>query len=135
MQAFVESVVEELAPVGARETEEASAIAALYVGRRRLVELESLALAGETRASLLAPEALDGSPRVTYEEQERAASQALNSELLQNLPRYEAHMSRELGLDGVVGAAELPSTLATSGLPRRTRGSDTDPPAPPSLAR
>jgi len=92
---FVEEVVEELAPRGAREHAEPLAIAGLYVRRARLQELEALALAGTTRAQLL-PGVERGPPRITESEQERAADRALSSDLLERLPRYEAHLSQEL---------------------------------------
>jgi len=89
-------VVEELQPVGPQEAAEALTIAALHVRRRRLLELEAVALAGTTRTKLLPAAQPGGPPRVTYEEQERAASRALNCDLFRQLPRYEAHLSREL---------------------------------------
>ncbi len=96
VQAFVDAVVEELQPVGPQEAAEALAIAGLHVRRRRLLELEAVALAGTTRANLLPAAQPGGPPRVTYEEQERAAARALNGDLFRQLPRYEAHLSREL---------------------------------------
>ncbi len=96
VQAFVDAVVEELQPVGPQEAAEALAIAGLHVRRRRLLELEAVALAGTTRAKLLPAVQPGGPPRVSYEEQERAASRALDSDLFRQLPRYEAHLSREL---------------------------------------
>ena len=51
VQAFVDAVVEELQPVGPQEAAEALAIAGLHVRRRRLLELEAVALAGTTRAT------------------------------------------------------------------------------------
>ncbi len=96
VQSFVEEVVAELQPDGPQEVAEALAIAALHVRRRRLPQLEAIALAGTTRTRLLPPAESGGSVRITYEDQERAAAQALASDLLQQLPRYEAHLSREL---------------------------------------
>lgn len=96
VQAFVDAVVEELQPVGPQEAAEALAIAGLHVRRRRLLELEAVALAGTTRARLLPAAESGGPPRVTFEEQERAATAALNGDLLRQLPRYESHLSREL---------------------------------------
>ncbi len=96
VQDFVEAVVAELEPVGAQELAEAVAIAGLHVRRRRLHELEAIALSGTTKARLLPPAEPGGPSRVTYEDQERAAAQALDCGLLRQLPRYEAHLSREL---------------------------------------
>lgn len=95
-EAFVLEVMAELAPRGVRETAEALHIAALYLRRARLPELEAVALAGTTRAPLLAPETPGGPARITEQEQERAAHRALDASLLDKLPRYEAHLSREL---------------------------------------
>ena len=96
VQAFVEDVVTELDPVGPQELAEAIAIAGLYVRRRRLHELEAMALAGTTHAELLPPAEPGGRHRITYASQERAAAQALTCDLLDRLPRYEAHLSREI---------------------------------------
>ncbi len=96
VQAFVEEVVDELQPEGAQELAEALAIAGLHVRRRRLHELEAIALAGTRRAPLLPPSEPGGPSRIRDEDQERAAAQALACDLFQQLPRYEAHLSREL---------------------------------------
>ncbi len=89
-------MVAELQPEGPQELAEALAIAGLHVRRRRLPQLEAIALAGTTRTRLL-PRAEPGGPsHITYEEQERAAAQALACDLFQQLPRYEGHLSREL---------------------------------------
>jgi len=51
IQEFITQVVRELAPVGLQERAEATQIAALYVRRHRLLELEAEALACATRIS------------------------------------------------------------------------------------
>lgn len=96
IQDFVEAVVDELRPVGPQEVAEALAVAGLYVRRRRLAELEAIALAGTTRADLMPPAAPGEPSRITFRDQEQAASRALESDLLRQLPRYESHLSREL---------------------------------------
>lgn len=113
VQEFVDAVVDELHPVGPQETAEALAIAGLHVRRRRLLELEAVALAGTTRARLLPAVEPGGPPRVTYEEQERAASRALDSDLFRQLPRYESHLSREL--DRCLGRLRSLQALRLSG--------------------
>jgi hypothetical protein len=94
VQQFVEQVVAELDPQTAQEQAEALSIAGLYVRRRRLVEFETLALARSTEARIVRmPE---GPSVITQPELERAGAAALTSDLLDRLPRYEAHLSREL---------------------------------------
>lgn len=93
------AVVERLEPVGAQEYAEATRIAGLYVRLQRLSGLESAAMAASTQltphevfAGLSDPyECLD-----TSTPQEKLACRALDSSLMDKLPRYEAHLSREL---------------------------------------
>ncbi len=105
IQGFVEEVVAELRPEGPQEVAEALAIAGLQVRRRRLPELEAIALAGTTRTPRLPPTEPGGSFRITHEDQERAAAQALACDLFQQLPRYEAPEPRSTAEDGSGGGS------------------------------
>ena len=96
LQRFVNVVVAELAPEGAREQAEALNIAGLYVRRARLVELEALALSHGTKAQMLPPESPGQPERIVESELMRSAAEALSVDLFERLPRYEAHLSREL---------------------------------------
>lgn len=94
VQHFIEQVVAELDPQTAQEQAEALSIAGLYVRRQRLVEFETLALARSTEARIVRTS--EGSAMIAQPELERAGAAALTSDLLDRLPRYEAHLSREL---------------------------------------
>jgi hypothetical protein len=96
LQAFVEAVLSELQPCGEQERAEALHIAALYVRRSRLVELEALALAHGTRTNMLPPAGPGRPPTVAESDLQRAGANALSSDLFERLPRYEGHLSREL---------------------------------------
>lgn len=93
---FCAAVIDELDPRSLQERAEAENIAALYVRRARLVELEALALAGATRKNVLPPEAPGMPERIRFRDAEKAAADALSSDLLHQIPRYEGHLSREL---------------------------------------
>ncbi len=62
LQEFIQAVLAELAPVTAQERAEALKIVGLSVRRRRLVELEAMALAHATRTSMLPPGEPGGPP-------------------------------------------------------------------------
>lgn len=96
LHAFVQAVLAELAPVTAQEKAEALNIVGLYIRRSRLVELEAMALAHATRTRMLPPAEPGGPPRVAEEELMRAGASALGANLFDRLPRYEAHLNREL---------------------------------------
>jgi len=99
IQEFLAQVVLELSPVGLQERAEATQIAALYVRRHRLLNLEAEALARATRISTAEISAdLDDPFAVIADEPgtERSAVRALRSPVFEHLPRYEAHLSREL---------------------------------------
>jgi hypothetical protein len=96
LQAFVEAVLEELAPVTAQERAEALHIAGLLVRRARLVELEAMALAYGTRSKIYPPSAPGSPSRITESALAEAGANALSSDLFDKLPRYEGHLSREL---------------------------------------
>lgn len=96
LQAFVNVVVAELGPIGAQEQAEALNIAGLYVRRARLVELEALAVSYGTKAQMLPPESPGQQERIVESELMRSAAEALSVDLFDRLPRYEAHLSREL---------------------------------------
>jgi hypothetical protein len=99
VQSFIDRVVDDLAPATAQEQVEATRIAALHIRLHRLLGIEAAALSsstrntvGETIASLSDPyDHLDGRTP-----QEKLAARALDSSLLEKLPRYESHLSREL---------------------------------------
>lgn len=96
LQTFVNAIIAELAPRGPQEQAEALNIAGLYVRRGRLVELEALALAHGTNAQMLPPEHPGMPERIVETELMRAGAEALSVDLFDRLPRYEAHLSREL---------------------------------------
>ncbi len=92
-------MVRELAPVGLQERAEATQIAALYVRRHRLLELEAEALACATRISTAEMLADLDDPFFAIADEpgtERSAVRALRTPVFEHLPRYEAHLSREL---------------------------------------
>jgi hypothetical protein len=96
LQGFVHKIMAELAPRSEQERAEALNIAALYVRRSRLVELEALALAHATRATVLPPVAPGEPARIAQDELMRAGADALSADLFEKLPRYEGHLNREL---------------------------------------
>lgn len=89
LHAFVEAVLSELEPRCEQERAEALNIAALYVRRSRLVELEAMALAHGIRTKTLPP-------KVAESELQLAGANALSSDAFERLPRYEGHLGREL---------------------------------------
>jgi len=93
---FCRTIVAELQPATPLEVAEAQTIAGLVLRRARVGQLEALALAVATRAPMLPPEAPGLPKRIVMGDLEDAAAGALSSQLLQQLPRYEAHLSREL---------------------------------------
>lgn len=97
VQGFVDAVVAELGPRTCLELAEAQHLAGLYVRRGRLLELEALTLAHNSRARML-PSAGPGQPsRIAEPELQRAGSEALSGEFFDRLPRYETHLDR--GID------------------------------------
>jgi len=94
--AFVHDLLAELGPQTAQERAEALHIAGLYVRRSRLVELEATALAHNTCVPMISPPGRGRSAEAAQEDVMRAGANALNSNLFDQLPRYEAHLSREL---------------------------------------
>ncbi len=92
---FISEVVRGLEPQGAQEWAEAVHIGSVYVRLQRLLRLESAAITASTR--LTVTEVLD--PLAHLDDTtsaERTACRALDSSLLDRLPRYESHLSREL---------------------------------------
>jgi hypothetical protein len=99
VQSFIDQVVRDLEPVGVQEQAEATHIAALYVRLHRLLGLEAAAVTASTRATVSETLQDLADPYALLEDatgQERLAGRALSSELMDRLPRYEAHLSREL---------------------------------------
>lgn len=96
LQAFIEAVLAELEPRGKQERAEALNIAALYVRRSRLAELEAMALAHGTRTPVSPPSGPGQPPTVAESDLQQAGANALSSDLFDRLPRYEGHLSREL---------------------------------------
>lgn len=99
VRGFIAAVVDRLEPVGAQEYAEATRIAGIYVRLARLTGLESAAIAASTQFT---PHEVLASFSDPYDDldtrtpQEKLACRALDSNLLEKLPRYEAHLSREL---------------------------------------
>jgi len=60
------------------------------------VELEALAVAHNTRAAMLPPEAPGLPARIAEQELQRAGAAALEGTIFSLLPRYEAFLSREI---------------------------------------
>ncbi len=96
VQAFVDAVVAELGPRTTLELAEALNLAGLFLRRGRLVELESLALAHNTQAKVMAPVGPGMPSRIGEVELQRAGSEALSGDFFERLPRYEGHLSRQI---------------------------------------
>lgn len=96
IQDFVHAMLAELDPETEQERAEAMHVIGCYVRRQRLVELETAALQYGTRVPTLPPEVPGGPPRVVQADLHRAGAEALNSDLFEKLPRYEAHLTREV---------------------------------------
>lgn len=111
----------ELRPEGPQELAEALAIAGLHVRGRQLHELEAIALAGTTRMPLLPPMEPGGAPRITQEDQERAATQALACDLFQQLDgrTVAKRRQREVGEPDPEGLSR--TTAAVVGRARTAR--------------
>ena len=93
---FINDVITELSPQTAQERAEALNIVGLYVRRSRLVELEALALAETTKVKVLPPAEPGGPERMLETDLMKAGANALDAKLFDRLPRYEAHLGREL---------------------------------------
>lgn len=93
---FCGRIVDELKPETFLEVVEAEHIARLCLRIARLAPIEAIALAGATRVRLLPPAGPNEPHRVLEGDQEAAAGAVFASQLLQLLPRYEGHLTREL---------------------------------------
>lgn len=96
LEDFADGVLDELAPQTELEYMEALNIAALCVRRARLPEFEALAIAHATHVDVLPPQAPRSPPTIRESDLIRAGASALSTALFDKLPRYEAHLNREL---------------------------------------
>ncbi len=98
LEAFVDQVVADLAPEGTVEHAEAHHIAGRYWRRLRLLRFEALVMAhvGTPSPMQVADERTRPFAHPDTEPAEgKGAARVVGSELLEGLPRHEAHLSRE----------------------------------------